>query len=114
MDIRQERSDDVLVIAPVGRVDSSSSGPLERRLLSLLGEGENVFLIDLAAVEYISSAGLRVLLLVANRLRERGGQIVLCALGQSVREVFELAGFTSLFAIEPSREAARARLLGPG
>lgn len=110
MEIREDRRDDVLVVAPAGRIDSSSSGELERRLLEHVSGGEKRIVMDLLDVDYISSAGLRVLLLAANKLRPQGGQIVLCSLGQSVREVFELAGFTPIFSIEPSRELALARL----
>ena len=110
MEIREDRRDDVLVVAPAGRIDSSSSGALERRLLEHVSGGEKRIVMDLSDVDYISSAGLRVLLLAANKLRPQGGQFVLCSLGQSVREVFELAGFTPIFSIEPSRELALARL----
>ena len=110
MEIREDRRDDVLVVAPAGRIDSGSSGELEKRLLEHVSAGEKRIVMDLLDVDYISSAGLRVLLLTANKLRPQRGQIVLCSLGQSVREVFELAGFTSIFSIEPSRELALARL----
>jgi len=113
MEIREDRKDGVLVVAPVGRIDSNTSGELERRLLQHLAGGETRLIIDLQGVEYISSAGLRVLLLVTNRVRPLGGRLVLCAMGQSVREVFELAGFTTIFAIVGSRDLALARLAGP-
>jgi anti-anti-sigma factor len=66
--------------------------------------------VDLAAVEYISSAGLRVLLRLVSRLREVQGELVLCSLTHAVREVFELAGFMAVFAVEPTRPQAVARL----
>jgi stage II sporulation protein AA (anti-sigma F factor antagonist) len=114
MEIREDRPDDVLVVAPAGRIDSNSSGGLERRLLEHVSAGETRIVMDLQDVDYISSAGLRVLLLAANKLRPQGGQIVLCSLGRSVREVFDIAGFTSILSIEPSRELALARLQRKG
>ena len=111
MEIREERSEGALVVAPVGRVDSNTAGELERRLLSRLAAGERQLVIDLADVEYISSAGLRVLLLALNKLKAAGGRLALCSMGQSVREVFELAGFTAIFIIEASRDLARARVV---
>jgi anti-sigma B factor antagonist len=114
MEIREERQGGILVIAPVGRVDSNTAGELERKLLRGLKGGETRLVIDLESVAYISSAGLRVLLLAANTARPEGGQIVLCSMGESVREVFELAGFTTVFAIEASRDLALARLRGAG
>lgn len=109
MEIGEEQQGDVLVVAPRGRVDSVSSGELERHLVARLDAGARRVVIDLAGVDYISSAGLRVLLLAAKRLKPPQGLLVLCGLGPSVRTVLELAGFTSLFAIEPGRAQALAR-----
>ena len=95
MEIREESRDEVLRVAPAGRIDSHTSGELERRLLRHVAEGIRRIVIDLLGVEYISSAGLRVLLLTTNRLRPLGGQVVLCSMGRPVREVFDLAGLTS-------------------
>jgi anti-anti-sigma factor len=66
--------------------------------------------VDFAGVEYISSAGLRVFLLLAKRMRDLQGRVVLCAMPEPVRQVFRLAGFMPLFLVEPSRDAALARL----
>jgi len=114
MEIREERAaSGILVIAPVGRIDSNTSGELEEKLFAHLAAGETRLVIDMQQVEYISSAGLRVLLRLAQKLRERG-RLVLCSLAHSVRQVFELAGFLVLFAIEPSRELAVARMASGG
>ena len=110
MEIREERGDGALIVAPRGRVDSTTSEELERSLLRCLEQGERRIVVDFAGVEYISSAGLRVLLMLAKRLREARGDLVLCSMGDAVRQVFDLAGFIPLFAVEPSRERALARL----
>jgi stage II sporulation protein AA (anti-sigma F factor antagonist) len=109
MEIAFEPVGDALVVAPRGRVDSVSSGELERQLVARLDAGARRVVIDLASVDYISSAGLRVLLLAARRLKPPAGTLVLCGLAPSVRTVLELAGFTSLFTVEASREPALAR-----
>jgi stage II sporulation protein AA (anti-sigma F factor antagonist) len=114
MEIAEETSGETLVIAARGRVDSVSSGELERRLVGHLDAGVRHVVVDLAGVEYISSAGLRVLLLTAKRLKPPLGVLVLCGLGPGVRAVLELAGFTSLFTVEPDREHALARVAGRG
>jgi len=113
MEIQEGRSGDVLVVTPRGRVDSTTSGDLEQRLLDLLGSGQRRLVLDLAGIEYISSAGLRVLLVVAKRLKTAQGDLVLCSLTPAVRQVFELAGFLSIFQLEDSREAALDRLAPP-
>jgi len=108
MEIREERRETILIMAPVGRVDSNTSNAFEA---SVLGHAqESRLLVDLGGVEYISSAGLRVFLMLARKVKEAGGRLVLCGMGASVRQVFDLAGFTALFAVEPSVEQGMARL----
>jgi stage II sporulation protein AA (anti-sigma F factor antagonist) len=91
-------------------VDSVSSAELESALVAHLGADGRQLVVDLAGVEYISSAGLRVLLMLAKKLQGTGGRLVLCAMPESVRLVFELAGFLPIFEIEDTRQAALARL----
>ena len=112
LEIGEEQAGETLVIAPRGRVDSVSSDELERHVVARLDKGARRVVIDMGGVEYISSAGLRVLLLAAKRLKPPRGVLVLCGLGPSVRIVLELAGFMSLFAVEPGREQALARASG--
>jgi len=108
MNIREERLDGILIVAPKGRMDSNSSGAFETLVLGHAGEPR--LLLDLSGVEYISSAGLRVFLMLARKVKEAGGRLVLCAMGGSVRQVFDLAGFTPLFAVGPSLALGQARL----
>lgn len=110
MQLGEDRRDDIWVAVPIGRVDSTTSGDLEQRLLARVGSGERRVVVDMAGIEYISSAGLRVFLRLARKLKDAGGTLVLCAMGEPVRQVFELAGFLPLFVIEASRELAIARL----
>jgi stage II sporulation protein AA (anti-sigma F factor antagonist) len=112
--IVDEKQDGILIVTLSGRVDSASSPELEASLLRHLGSGEKKLLVDFADVEYISSAGLRVLLLLAKKLKDGGGRLVLSGMPESVRLVFELAGFLPIFAIEPSRAAGLARLAAGG
>jgi anti-anti-sigma factor len=106
MEITEERQHGVVVVAPVGRIDSTTSAALDTHLTRLVGSGPERVVIDFGRVDYISSAGLRVLLGMAKRTRDTRGALALAALGDSVRQVFELAGFLPLFAIEPTRERA--------
>lgn len=109
MEILEEKRGPITVVAPVGRLDTNTSGQLEHAVFRRLGAGETRMIIDLSGVEYISSAGLRVLLRAANTVREKEGLLVLCSLGQSVREVFDLAGLRPVFTIEDSPDLALAR-----
>jgi anti-anti-sigma factor len=109
MEIGEEREDGVLVVTLAGRLDSLTSSELEARLLDHAARERRV-VVDMRGVEYISSAGLRVFLRLLSKLQEAKGGLVLCSMGDSVREVFDLAGFMAIFAVEPSRALALARL----
>ena len=113
MEIHQFEDHGALVVVPVGRLDSTTSPKFDQHLAALAASGERGLVIDFGDVEYISSAGLRVLLLLARHMRDQKGRLALCALGDRVRQVFELAGFVPLFQIRESRadavrEVARA------
>jgi hypothetical protein len=66
-----------------------------------------------SGVEYISSAGLRVMLALAKKMKDARGHVALCAMGEPVKMVFSLAGFLPLFAVDGTRDAAVARVAGP-
>ncbi len=111
LQITESRQGNVLLLAPVGRIDSTTSAILQECLRQRVADGERYLIVDFGAVEYISSAGLRTMLGLAKRLLDARGRLVLCAMPDSVRQVFDLAGFVPLFAIEPTRDAAIARHL---
>ena len=113
MEITEARERGVVVIAPVGRIDSTTSDRLEQHLLALVAAGERRVVVDFAGVEYISSAGLRVMLALAKKMKDARGLVALCAMGEPVKMVFSLAGFLPLFAVDGSRDAAVARVAGP-
>ena len=97
-----------VVLEPVGRLESKTSPELDRKVVALLGAGERRFVVDLASTEYVSSAGLRVLLMLAKKVSGGTGRLVLCGLNPQVREVFDVAGLGTLFVIRTSRAEALA------
>jgi anti-anti-sigma factor len=113
MEITEARERGVVVVAPVGRVDSTTSDRLEQHLLTLVAAGERKIVVDFAGVEYISSAGLRVMLALAKKMKDARGLVALCGMGEPVKMVFSLAGFLPLFAVDVTRDAAVARVAGP-
>ncbi|MFO1349146.1 MAG: STAS domain-containing protein [Gammaproteobacteria bacterium] len=80
MDIFEERHDGMVILAPQGRIDSNTSTGLERKLLEVLEQKPRGIVIDFAAIDYISSAGLRVVLMAAKRLRGSSAALALCQL----------------------------------
>jgi anti-anti-sigma factor len=106
MQIADSRADGVVAVAPAGRIDTTTAPALEQHLLGLLTGGERRIVVDFSGVDYISSAGLRVMLVLARRVRDANGHLGLCGMGDAVRQVFQLAGFLPLFIVRDSREAA--------
>lgn len=89
-----------------GRLDAVSAVEADRDFNSVIDAGHDSLLVNLDNLDYISSAGLRVLLVVAKRIQQSGGKVVLCALSNNVKEVFEISGFSSIFNIFPTNDAA--------
>jgi len=106
MDISEEKTDGVMTVGLKGRLDALSAKAAEEKLLKLITAGETKLVIDLGEVGYISSIGLRVLLIAAKRLKAAKGQIAICAMQPPIKKVFDIAGFTALFKIFPTREEA--------
>ena len=110
MDVREERNGGVLTVGIAGKLDATSAKPFEDRLLGAIDAGERRLVVDLARLDYVSSAGLRVFLLAAKRLKSTNATIVLCSLTDAVREVFDIAGFLTMFPVYGSHEEALRNL----
>ncbi|MBN8482973.1 MAG: STAS domain-containing protein [Xanthomonadales bacterium] len=106
--IGEEQVGPVCLLVLAGRLDTDTSADLELATQDLLQAGHRRFVIDLAGVGYVSSAGLRVLLGLAKAV-DGGGSLRLAALNAGVRQVFDVAGFTPLFRIHADRADALAR-----
>ncbi len=113
MEIRKSKEGEVVVIEPEGRIDTTSAHDFEQAVVSELNEGSRCFVVDFSSVEYISSAGLRVLLMLAKRLGGEDEKLALCSMNEHVQEVFSIAGFTSVFSIVSNRIQALKELAAP-
>lgn len=89
-----------------GRLDAAVASQLEARLASILAEGKNRIVVDLGEVSYISSTGLRVLLVAIKEARRDGGDLKLCSLSPRVNDIFRMAGFDAIFPIHETEEEA--------
>jgi len=101
----------VTVVALAGQLDSRAAPDFEKALLKLLGERKHEILLDLAGLEYVASAGLRVFVMIGKRLQAEGGRLALCSLSAGVMKVLEISGFVQLFPILPDRREAIPWLL---
>ena len=102
----REQEGEIAIVRLAGRLDSSSAPAAEESFAALLAGGVPQLAIDMSQLEYISSAGLRVLLVVAKKMQQAKGRVALFGLLANVREVFAISGFDTIFAIQPDRAAA--------
>jgi anti-anti-sigma factor len=106
LEITSETHGETRVLRLSGRLDTETSADFELAAHDLTAAGEKRFVVDLSGISYVSSAGLRVLLSLGKQLSGMGGTLGLCGLSESVRQVFDLSGFSRLFNIAPDLSAA--------
>jgi anti-anti-sigma factor len=110
MDIFQSTSDGILTLTANGRLDAETTERFAEVLNGTIDRGDRLIVLDLAAVDYVSSVGLRALIVGAKRLATLGGKIVLCGPQDRILKLLEIAGFTSIFTIAATRAEALERL----
>lgn len=98
MNILKEQNGSELVIKLEGRLDTSTSPQLEEELKTAL-DGIGALAFDLSALEYISSAGLRVLL-SAQKVMNKQGSMVVRGANEDIMEIFDVTGFADILTIE--------------
>jgi len=103
---------DVTVATPIGRIDHAGAAVLEQALAPLLaqaGTGRGAIVLDVSGVDYVSSVGLRVLMIAAKKMRAREAKIGVAALQPVVQEIFDISRFDHVVDIYPSvRDALQA------
>ena len=114
MDIPERNVGDVSVVALSGRLDTYSSSEVEQKFNSLIDTGRTRLVVNFKDLAYISSSGLRVLLAALKKVRKQQGDVKLAAMQPNIKEVFDMAGFTQLFSLFETEEAAIAAFQGAG
>ena len=106
MEITMRDVNDVKVVQIEGDLDTGSSPEAQKQLDQLREKGVKKILLDMAKLDFISSAGLRVLLATAQELKQGGGDFRVCSLNEAVKEVFDLSGFSTLLMVLENEETA--------
>lgn len=107
MKIEGRKDQGRMIVAVEGRMDAVSAPEFDQRCEEWIASGETVFILDFGALEYISSAGLRSLLVLGKKLTARKGKVLIASLKDVVKEVFQISGFASIFTIVDTVETAR-------
>ena len=106
MKIEVRESNDVKILEFEGNLDTNTSPDAEAKLNELIDNGSQKLLINFGKLNFISSAGLRVLLATAKKLKGTGGNLRICALNSTVQEVFDISGFGSILSVSSSESEA--------
>ena len=106
MEIKTRRVDDVLVVEITGRLDTQSSGPASEEMARIVQDGNAKILLNLGNLEFLSSAGLRVLLRTTKLLAEPEGKMMICQAKGVVKEVLEISGFDTFIDVHDNEAAA--------
>jgi len=107
MEIKVETFGDATVLVPVARVDSATAKAFEAKVLQVVNSGVARIILDFSELDYISSAGLRVVL-VGAKMTRAPRKFALCGMKPHIREVFDVSGFAKILSIQPDRAAAAA------
>jgi len=111
MNLNSTRQGNYLILAPQGRIDHASATDFSIALEPHLAEckaGGISLVLDFGGVEYISSVGLRALMLAARQVKAQNGQIAIAALTPMVKEVFEISRFNLVYKVYDNVDAAVA------
>jgi anti-sigma B factor antagonist len=106
MEITIKTEGEITIVGIEGRLDTTNYSILENKLISLIDDGHVKIILDGSKMDYISSSGLRVLLMALKRISLVKGKFVLSDLQETIREIFEIAGFTTIFEIFRTKEEA--------
>ncbi len=107
MEFSHDRSGDTLVVTASGRVDGSNASDFLESLQGMFDPGDQRIILDLGGLEYISSAGLRVLLMAAQNLDKQNKSFSICSLTEAVGDVFRISGFDQIINVFSSVDDAK-------
>lgn len=112
MELQDEQVDGTTVVTAKGRLDASASAAFADRVSGLIATPNPRLLIDFSGIDFVSSAGLRAVLVLLKKVQAAGGRFALCGVSEPVREVFDITGFTGMMAMHPARAEGIAALRG--
>lgn len=108
LEVAESEENGVLILRVKGRLDAASSPLLERKINAILEEERLKLLMEFEGVEYLSSAGMRLLLNLTKRLKSKQGRVVISSVNRDVMEVIKMAGFDHILEIFADEKEALA------
>jgi anti-anti-sigma factor len=98
------------ILRLAGRIDAASSAILEKKMANLLNKEKKYIALDFSEIDYLSSAGMRLLLSMTKKIQPQGGGLVLFSVGEDVMEIIKVAGFDKVLKIFSNEEQALEEL----
>ncbi len=108
MEVTVKEVNEVSVLSFEGNLDTNTAPQAQAQIDQLIDGGSVKILINFDNLNYINSAGLRVLLATAKKLKAASGDLKICGLNQTVQEVFDISGFSSILSVVATEEDALA------
>ena len=106
MKIETRESQGIQIVAFEGNLDTNTSPEAESKINELIDAGNQKLLVNFEQLNFISSAGLRVLLATVKKLNASGGELRICSLYPTVQEVFDISGFVTILSVKGTEEEA--------
>jgi anti-anti-sigma factor len=106
MNVQVKASPDYTLVILEGRVDTTNAGEFEKSILEVIETGCTKLILDCSGLNYISSSGLRIFLVVQKKMTAVKGKFNLCSLQPSIKEIFDISGFSSIFSVFADQETA--------
>ncbi len=110
MDIITRKEDTTTILEVSGKIDTLSSQDFQKALFDPINQGDTHIILDFKQLRFMSSAGLRVLIMAQKRLSPHNGSLLIAHLSASIREVFDVAGFSQLFKLFDTTDDALSSL----
>jgi len=110
VEIEDERVGDVHVVTPHGRLDGIYSSAFANRVGAMIVGPNPKILIDFTDIDFVTSAGLRAVLVLMKKAKASGGVFGICGVNPQVQEVIDISGFSEIFSIHPGRAEGIAAL----
>jgi anti-anti-sigma factor len=106
MNVKVTSSNGYSVVNVDGRLDTTNAGEFELKIMEMIEGSGSRMILDCSGLNYISSSGLRVFLVIQKKIAAGKGQFKLCNLQPGIREIFDISGFSSIFTVLPDLESA--------
>ncbi len=112
MAINIERDGGTVIAKIDGRLDGANAQEFQGDLTGAIEDSDRAVILDFENLSYISSAGLRVILITAKALRRQDAELAVCSLSDPIREVFEISGFDQIIPVRDTQADAIAAITG--